>query len=427
MSSIPHPRRRRHLLGSGLVASALATLAAVLLSATPASADPPRADLVVGATADPTEIVYTGGSSTVTVDVRNVGTKASEDISLAVSLPAGTWFAPGFVAPASWQCDLQGTATCTRAPLAAGASAEPLRIPLGVPAGTAGDVLTVSATASTNAESSIANNTGQATVRYIPGTVDLELNGSPTNDSMINGEVTGLSLSLRNSGTSPSGDVTVVAPLPAGLSRYSEGGDGWDCAFGGDLAAGQPGWRCTHGPLQAGENTSPFGFYATVAGTPGDVITMTATAATTSTETTLDNNTQQNTVTVLQPATIRGTVWVDSDRDGIRDAGEPGAPPGPGGIDHIVVDAQTVGQPGTLATVNPDGTYVAQVRPGTHRVEFYVQDPYSYIDSADSDLVYYNNYSAPNRYGYSDWITLAGGEETVIDAAVRSKYLTPPQ
>lgn len=118
----------------------------------------------------------------------------------------------------------------------------------------------------------------------------------------------------------------------------------------------------------------------------------------------------------------RGAVWVDSDRDGARDEGEPGA--ATGSIYHILLEPQADGQPGARATVNPDGTYVAQARPGTYRVQFAIQDPYLYIDSADSDLVSYDNNAGYTKYGYSDWVTLAGGEEAVVDAGVVSKYLS---
>ncbi|RLP93853.1 hypothetical protein EAD89_05060 [Micromonospora sp. BL4] len=393
-----------------------------LLGAAPASAAPARADLVVTASLDSTEVPDTGGSSALTVGLHNAGTRASEDVTLALSLPNGTWFTDGFSVPPSWRCTFQAPATCTHAPLAAGATAEPLRIPFGVDAGTVGNEIVVSATATGGRESSTANNTGQASLRYIPGTVDVGFVSESSDHELIDGEVFGLSSYVSNSGTSPSGDLTVTVPLPTGAVRYSESNEGWACDYGDDLAGGQPGWRCTHGPLRPGENSAGLDIAATISGAnPGDVLDLTATLSTSSTETTLDNNTLRTRVTVLQPATVRGVVWVDSDRDNVRDAGEPGAPPGEQGIYQIVVGGQGFG---AVATVNPDGTYTAQVRPGTYRTEFYVRDPYSFITSPDSDLVYYlNETGGSNRYGHSDWVTLTSGEEAVIDAGVVSKYL----
>ncbi|MEW2376936.1 hypothetical protein AB0883_12635 [Micromonospora sp. NPDC047812] len=395
-----------------------------LLATAPASAAPARADLVVTASVDPTEVPDTGGWSTLTVGLHNAGTNASENVTLVVSLAAGSWFGDGVSVPPSWQCALvTPAATCTHAPLAAGATAEPLRIPFGVGAGTVGDQVVVSATATGGRESSTANNTGQASLRYIPGTVDVRFTSEPRDHELIEGEVFGLHSVVSNDGTSPSGDLTVTVPLPAGTVRHGESHEGWACGYGDDLAGGQPGWRCTHAPLRPGENSYLLGITATISGAdPGDVLDLTATLSTTSTETTLDNNTLRTRATVLQPATVRGIVWVDSDRDNVRDAGEPGAPPGYQGIYQIVVGGQGFA---AVATVNPDGTYTAQVRPGTYRSEFYVRDPYSFITSPDSDLVYYlNETGGHNRYGYSGSVTLAGGEEAVIDAGVVSKYLS---
>ncbi|MFC0507464.1 DUF11 domain-containing protein [Micromonospora costi] len=388
-----------------------------LLAATPASAAPPRADLVVGASLAPTEVPDTGGSSAVTVDLTNSGTRASQDITLVLSLSSGTWFTDGFVIPPSWSCTYGDSAICTHAPLAAGEAAEPLRIPFGVGAGTVGDDVVVTAVVSGGAESSTANNTAQASLRYIPGTVDLHFLSESREEQQINGEVTGLSSYVINDGTSPSGDLTVTVPLPAGTVRYSETTEGWACDFGDDLAAGQPGWRCTHAPLRPGENSAGIDIAATISGAePGDVIDLTATLSTTTPETNLDNNTLRTRVTVLQPATVRGTVWVDSDRDGVRDADEPGAPPGEQGIYQITVGGQGFG---AVATVNADGTYTATVRPGTYQTEFYIRDPYSFISSPDSDVVYYLNQTGGyNKYGRSDYFTLAGGEEAVVDAGV---------
>ncbi|MEU4782250.1 hypothetical protein [Micromonospora sp. NPDC023633] len=407
---------------SVLAGSALTATMVGLLATTPANAAPARADLVVAASLAPTEVADTGGWSTLTVGLHNAGTAASGDVTLALSI-SGTWFTEGVSVPPGWQCTFQVPATCTHVPLAAGATAQPLRIPFGVAAGTVGDEVVVSVTATGGHESSTTNNTAQASLRYVPGTVDVGFMSESRDHEMINGEVFGLTSFVSNSGTSPSGDLTVTVPLPAGTVRHGESGEGWACHYGDDLAAGQPGWRCTHGPLRPGESSALLNITAAVSGAnPGDVLDLTATLSTTSTETILDNNTLRTRVTVLQPATVRGVVWVDSDRDNLRDAGEPGAPPGEQGIYRIVVVGQGFA---AVATVNPDGTYAAQVRPGTYRSEFYVRDPYSFITSPDSDLVYYlNETGGYNRYGHSGYVTVAGGEEAVIDAGVVSKYLS---
>ncbi|MFJ8577256.1 hypothetical protein [Micromonospora sp. NPDC093277] len=422
-----HPRSPRHrLLRSGLAVGTLAALGAALLPAAPANAAPARADLLVAASVSPVEVPASGGWSILTLDVRNAGTKASQNVSVAFTLPAGAWFATdGFVVPPSWHCDLLGTATCTRAPLAAGQVADPLAIPFGLPAGTAGDAVTVTATASAGAESSTTNNTGRASVRYIPSTVDLEFVPADTTQAALPTGSVDVSTSVRNTGNSPSGEVTVTIPVPTGMQGSERWSEGWDCTFGDGVADGQTGWRCLRGPLRPGETSESLNYGGTLTTTTvGDVVTVEATAATTTPETTLENNTARHTVTVEQGAIIRGTVWVDGNNNRVWDSCEVGAPVGNEGISRINV-ASPPDQPGgaELTTINPDGTFITYVRPGSYRVQFHVHYPHDFIDSVDSDLVYYWNATGGANYGYTDWVTVAAGDEVTLDAGVRSRWI----
>ncbi|MET7752091.1 hypothetical protein [Micromonospora sp. NPDC005367] len=417
---------RRRLIPRSLVVGALAGLGASLLPAAPAGAAPSRADLVVAASVAPVEVPASGGWSVLSLDVRNSGTKSSQDVTVAFTLPAGAWFSTdGLVIPPSWHCDLEGAATCTHAPLGVGEIADLLSIPFGIPAGTAGDTLTVTATASTGTESSITNNTGQAHVGYVPSTVDLEFVPAATNQQLLPNEYVNLSSSVRNTGNSPSAEVTVTIPVPTGLQGSETSSEGWDCAFGDGLADGRTGWRCIHGPLQPGQTSEELYYGGLLtATTVGDVVTVEATAATTPLETTTENNTARHTITVEQGAIVRGTVWVDGNNNQVWDACEVGAPVGPEGIDRIsVLPAPGQSGSGGLTTVNPDGTFTAYVRSGTYRVEFQVNHPHDFIDSVDSDLVYYWNETGGANYGYTDWVTVATGDEVTLDAGVRSRFI----
>ena len=397
-------------------------LVAGLMTASPAGAVPARADVVVGVSADPTEVVTTGGGSYWTVDVRNVGTKPTRaDVTLTFSLPDGVGFAgDGAGIPDSWRCDLFVAVACTRASLAAGSSAGPLRLPLVIPPGITGETVTVTATASAGVESSTANNTGSVTIRYVPATVDLEFTTGPVTRELIDGEALDVSTSVRNAGPAVSGELTVTVPLPAGTGYRGESAEGWSCAFDAD----DPGWTCTYPPLSAGEETAWLSLYAIVSGAaPGDVLSVTAAVSSSATETDPSDNTVSTDVTVRQAATIRGSVWVDTDRDTVRDAGEPGAPPGDAGI-HEIAGLSQDGGSNYIATLNADGTYAIRVRPGTYRIDFYVRDPYSFVESVDSDLVYIlNDTGGLNRYGHSGPVTLVEGSEATVDAAVVSKFL----
>lgn len=274
-----HKQRRLKLVGA-LVGSAL-TITTIGLLPTAASAAPRQTDLVVTASADPAEVVDSGDWSTLTVDIRNDGRQTSDPVTLSFALPAGVVFVgDGYVIPESWECDLFGTVTCTTVPIPAKSAAEPLSIPVRVAAGTAGDVLTMSATASGGSESSLANNTGTTTLRYIPATVDLGFTGTgqPTEHQRLNGEVVGSTTFVENTGRAKSGEVALTVPLPAGLVPYSASGDGWTCAYGDTAADGLPGYRCTYAPLWADQTSNLLTVAANLSGAqPGTVLDMVAT------------------------------------------------------------------------------------------------------------------------------------------------------
>jgi hypothetical protein len=68
------------------------------------------------------------------------------------------------------------------------------------------------------------------------------------------------------------------------------------------------------------------------AGTPEGTLTFTATARTDSLEQSTDNNTIQASTTYVPQGFISGRVWLDEDRDGQRDAGEPAVGSGADGV-----------------------------------------------------------------------------------------------
>jgi len=406
-----------------LTAGVLVSLGTLLVSAAPAAAAPARADLVLTTAFDRTEIAAPGGAATLSVGLRNAGTKSSQDAIVKFTLPTGAQFpTDGWRPPTGWTCDLLGTVSCTHTPLAAGAVAEIVTIPVGIPSGTAGESLTLSATVSGGAESSTANNTDQAVIRYVPALVDLEVDPATTTQELVPGEQVKLITSVRSTGNTAAEDVTVVAALPAGMREVEAWSEGWDCAFGEGLADGQTGWRCTHAPLLPGQTTEPVNLVAVLLDDvrAGDTLTLTAAASTSTPETNTDNNTAQDSITVAPWATVRGTVWLDSNFNGVRDAGENGIPTS---IDTVSLSAQTGGGgQSAWGTANPDGTYQAYVRPGTYRVYLTVWYPYEFIDSVDSDLIYHEHVlGASSANGYTDWFTVAAGDEAVLDAGAR-KY-----
>ncbi|SCL34196.1 conserved repeat domain-containing protein [Micromonospora pallida] len=420
MHPTPHPTRRTRLAAaSGL--AALLSLAAATLPAAPAAAAPSRADLAVTATAiaPRDQVVDVGGGVTVEVEVRNAGTRSASDVTLTYGLPDGAYFTDGNGAPEGWTCDFGPAATCTYGALAAGASAPLLRFHFYLPPAPTGTVSAVTATATTTSpELSTSNNTGSAPITYVRGVTDLEVIAAQANPAQpIVGDTVNVSVQVHNTGNMTAQLVHVTVPLPAGLTRVSEDYNSpWYCEFSDTLVAGQPGWSCLYYQLVNGWTPEPLDLSATVAtAVPGDVVIFTATATTTSPEDDLADNTGQASVTVAEPGTVRGTVWLDADRDGVRDAEETGVT---GAQLSVGVQDEQSGETHRRATVAADGTWTTPFRAGGLIANFTIQSPYCFADSVDGDLAMYQNYSYGGGWAASNPATLAAGGEAVIDAAV---------
>ncbi|MEH0844752.1 DUF11 domain-containing protein [Micromonospora sp. CPCC 205711] len=292
---------RRHTLSARVALGVLGALLAATVPAAPALAAPSRADLAVTASADPTTVVDVGGGAAVQVEVRNAGTRSAADITLRYALPSGAWFTDGNSVPAGWQCDFRTTLSCTYGSLAAGATAPRLRFYVSFPGGQVGETATVTTTASTTSnESSLANNTGTATISYIRGVTDLALTQLSAPAQVRVGDTVDIALDVANSGNMTAQEVYVTVPLPAGFTRVSEAPNGpWYCDFVDDPALGGPQWRCTLYQLVSGWQADTLYLTATVtSGTPGDTVRVSASVSTNSPEDNLGDNSAQASITI---------------------------------------------------------------------------------------------------------------------------------
>jgi Domain of unknown function DUF11/SdrD B-like domain len=240
-------------------------------------------------------------------------------------------------------------------------------------------------------------------------------------------EIVGIGVTVTNVGTRVAESVTVHVTLPATLQPPSPGGLGfpWSC----DALA--PGWRCTHGPLAPGQSADELQVNArVVGGTPGDVLTVTAEASTTSRELSIANNTGQASVTLIGPGTIRGTAWIDADRDGQREPGEPAAPgfglwevrvlteDGSGEILPVEVDAE-----GHYSLAVKPNQYLVEVTIGVHALAWDFTTPNVGDEATDSDVVpvFADEFSSIAR---SHVFEMVSGSETVIDIGLTEEPLT---
>jgi hypothetical protein len=290
----------------GVATLALAAAGAALPGVAAAQRSP--ADIVLGLTADPTEVGPPGGPIALAVSVRNAGGADAVDTTFKLHLPAGATLSFGDSLD-GWTCDAAAL-KCKGGTLAAGTlNAVQLRVTL--PAGADGDTATISATAETRSrESSTANNTGQVTVRYVakpdlafsydPELVEISYLGGMGARAYVQARAT-------NVGTVAAPDVRFEFRPPPGawMDMGSFFPDGNECDLSG------PTWVCTGGPVAPGEFAYLNLAVRFPAGTAGDTLTMPGSASTTVAERSLTNNTGDVTFRYVVPPPADITVnWV---------------------------------------------------------------------------------------------------------------------
>ena len=360
------------------------------------------ADLAVDVIGDGTDVSNLGGREYAVVRVINVGTAPVSDVRVTIDPPVGTWVQLENFPADEWHCDVNAAPwVCTRGALAPEAISV-IDIPVMFPAGTTGDTMTMTATASTTTpERSLANNSSQVTFRYItPEPADVTITGMDAYPpQVVAGDQVTLYIAVDNIGGSPADNVTVRLPLADTVEPVSaDGGGDWTCSVVRDADSGQRVWECVHPRYEpAGlELVSPIWLVATVgAGTPDGTLTFTATVTTDSPEPSTDNNSVQATTTYLPQGFISGRVWLDQDRDGQRDPDEPGVESGGDGVRSLMFLLEGLTYPAwdtPAATVNRDGTYTQRLAPGRYFVRVNVGTALDFTtpdtgdDATDSDV-----------------------------------------
>ncbi|MEH1164640.1 hypothetical protein V6V47_04545 [Micromonospora sp. CPCC 205539] len=375
------------------------------------------------------EISYLGGNGArgfVQARATNIGTSSAPGARFTFQMPPDA-FAGSWTSDPEWNCDFStSTWVCENdREIAPGESAYLNFYPY-FPAGTVGDTRTVNASVSTSVpERSLANNSGTTTFTYaVPPPSDLELYGIAVvgRDQLRANEEFELSVAVSLQGGTPVENTAVRVPLPATVEPTS-------------LDPGDTNWTCRLNDGADGrfvECTRPFWDIGTLGGdlllklkanvgTPDGPLAFTATASTSTAETSLENNTATDSVTYVAQGVITGHAWIDTDRDGQRDADEPNAYGKIGKIE-FVLEGTEPGWDVPRGYINDrDGTYLTRLTPGRYVANVYLQDgaPYGFTtpdvgdDATDSDIVgstggYYNR-------GWSAVVEVDDAGEAVVD------------
>ena len=258
-----------------------------------------------------------------------------------------------------------------------------------------------------------------------PARPDIAVTNIASRSTIIPGTVFTIGVFIQNVGSDTSGPVTVALTGPSSVSAATNFNPGppWTCTGAAST------WICEHAPLAAGEIAAPvnLSFQADTA-VPGDVLTFTAAAAPEPGEDSISNNMRQGNIDVIAPGVIRGTLWLDTNRDGQRQPDEPRVSSDTPGMISITASPRTnpddTVPPRGEGFAETDGTYSMTLEPGNYvllvqvdRQGFQFTAPDVGDDATDSDLVQFQSAELV-RAGLSDLIRLTSGGEVVVDAGL---------
>jgi len=254
-----------------------------------------------------------------------------------------------------------------------------------------------------------------------PRRPDIAITGTTVSPAeVIMGDLVDIRVEVANVGIAASDPVTVTVTPPATLRKLSDNASSqtWHCF---SIA---PSWTCSHAGLTPGEVAETLNLPAeVVGGSPGDVLTVTAAATTTSRELSTANNNGEASVNFIEAGTIRGKVWLDEDRDGQREPGETALSSVAYGFWFLRIETPD-GIQSIQAVVDSDGNYAVALKPNQYLVQVGVYPAqWGYTtpdvgdDATDSDVTPYF-VGEVNALALSDVVEVTGGSESVIDVGL---------
>ncbi|WP_153558795.1 COG1361 S-layer family protein [Roseimaritima sediminicola] len=330
----------------------------------------PQFDLVLSKSA--LAEVAPGGNLTYSITVSNAaGPSDATGLVITDTLPAGTTFVSGTVNGQAATVN-GNVVTFDAGTLAAGDDVTATLV-VTVAADATGTLSnTASVTAAEN-EANTANNSDTADTLLVPD-VDLAVqkNVSAT-AAQVGGQLT-YTITVTNQGTSTATSVTAADTLPAGVTFVS--GSGPD----GALTANGQSVDVSLGSLAAGASAT-FTIVATIDNDATGDLVNSVIVATPQTETDDTNNTASATTTVDPVlSTLAGVVYVDSNNNGIQDAGERGI----AGVTITLAGTDTLNNPVTRSvTTDANGAYrFDQLPAGTYSVT--ETQPSGFVDGIET-------------------------------------------
>ena len=263
-------------------------------TATDVVASAAQADLSLTTAASPST-VFAGNNISYTQTITNNGPATATGVSFSEPIPANTTFS-SFSAPAGWTCTVTTSVTCTNPSLAAGTSVDVI-IVLNVAPTVAAGTITATASVSSSASDPIASNNSTSVTTNVGVACDLTMTNSGTPSPVAAGGTITYTQTVYNNGPSNCSTATVMEPTPANTTFFSAavvttGGGTWTCPNTAPVSCTNP----SVPPGSTGTITTKYTVGGAVAA--GTIITDTVTAATTSRDTNLNDNTATSTIAV---------------------------------------------------------------------------------------------------------------------------------
>jgi uncharacterized repeat protein (TIGR01451 family) len=330
----------------------------------------PRIDLAI-IKADSPDPVFAGGQLTYTLSVVNNGPSTATGVTVVDTLPTGITYQSATTSQGTVNRS-GNTVTASVGQLASGATAT-VTILVTVNPATLGTITNVATVTGNETETNPANNQDDEPTQ-VQAQIDLAIAKTDSADPVTAGGQLTYTLVVTNNGPSSATGVVVTDTLPTPLTFVS------GSSTSGTVSHASQVVTATVGNLASGQSAT-ITLVTQVDQQFSGTITNTATVTGNETESNTNNNTaSQPTVIDERLSSIAGSVYVDSDNDGQRDAGE--APIA--GVVIVLSGTDAQGAAVQLQTTTAaNGTYsFANLRRGTYKLT--QQQPVNYLDGKDT-------------------------------------------
>ncbi|MFO1062305.1 MAG: SdrD B-like domain-containing protein [Pirellulales bacterium] len=320
---------------------------------------------------DSTDPLIAGNNETYTLTVFNDGPSEATGVTVTDVLPAGVTFS-SVTSSQGTASNSSGTVTALLGTMAPNTSATITLIVTSAPGlrGTLSNTATVTAN---ETEVNSANNSATASTT-VNGSVDLAITKTDSSDPIVAGGALTYTITVTNNGVSTANNVTVTDVLPSGLTFTSGSASSGSVSNSNGTVTGSLG---TIAPGASVTMTLVTAVSSSATGTLSNTASVTATE----TDTNTANNSATQGTTIATVGSIAGSVYIDTNKNGVQDTGEAGIP-------NVPISLSGTDQLGNAVsrstTTDANGAYLfSNLVPGTYSVSQPTQ-PAGFTDGASN-------------------------------------------